>query len=158
MRLHDRFIRWPRNWRHRRRGLFVSPAAIRFVKIMGGNALTVPFVRSIKTGRYIPLAQQRAEGAVVRFHAKGWSIPALAQHSISTYSICLPLSTIGNFPYPEPMQHHSYAMKLSHRTMQIPEPEPDKKGIEKRFPLSFIRKRLLTTRGLVLACVIFPIT
>lgn len=40
----DRYLRARSNWRHIRRQLFVSPAETRFVRVMGGHAITVPLI------------------------------------------------------------------------------------------------------------------
>lgn len=47
--VYDRFMRWRSNWRRRMRLLFPSPAETKFIEIMGGLVLNVPFVKSRRT-------------------------------------------------------------------------------------------------------------
>src|SRR5260221_1167016 len=46
----DRLIRGVQGYRRLHRLLFVSPAEVRFVQVMGGKSLTLPFIKSRKTG------------------------------------------------------------------------------------------------------------
>jgi len=48
--MHDRYVRWRGNRRRKLRLRYPSPAEVRFVRIMGGWSLPVPFIRSIRTG------------------------------------------------------------------------------------------------------------
>lgn len=46
----DKYLRWRSEWRRFWRLVFPSPLEIRFAQIMHGKTLTLPFIRSIKTG------------------------------------------------------------------------------------------------------------
>src|SRR5947199_7843920 len=46
----DLYLRWRSERRRKHRLRYPSPAEVRFVRIMGGRSLTVPFIRSVKTG------------------------------------------------------------------------------------------------------------
>src|SRR5260221_12599663 len=50
----DWYVRIKSNWRNWNRRLFVSPLEVRFVRIMRGHVLVVPFIQSWRTG--FPLA------------------------------------------------------------------------------------------------------
>lgn len=46
----DRLIRLVQGYRRLNRLLFVSPAEVRFVRVMGGRALNIPFIKSKRMG------------------------------------------------------------------------------------------------------------
>src|SRR5689334_748965 len=48
--MYDRFIRWRSNWRRVRRIWFPSPAEVNFIEVMGGLALSLPFIRAWTNG------------------------------------------------------------------------------------------------------------
>jgi len=48
--IRDKYLRARSNWRRRMRLLFPSPLEVRFARILHGHTLTIPFIRSIKTG------------------------------------------------------------------------------------------------------------
>jgi very-short-patch-repair endonuclease len=46
----DHVIRMVHHWRRTNRVLFPSPAEVKFVRIMKGHVLTIPFIKSKRTG------------------------------------------------------------------------------------------------------------